>query len=139
MGATHFTGPVTSTNGFVGEMVLADPLEATDISASGDVDVDTLAVGASGTVITKILKGTVAVNPSSLLTMTGEELAVTLTGAEVGDAVILHPPAAGLTTGMLVGQAYVSAADTVTVQIFNASGGTINEASANWIYCLIRS
>jgi hypothetical protein len=93
----------------------------------------------SGTTITKILKGTVSVNPSSLLTMTGEELSVTLTGAVVGDLVILHPPAAGLTTGLLVGQAYVSAADTVKVQIFNGSAGTINEAAADWIYTLIRS
>lgn len=113
MGRTTFSGPIRSTNG--------------------------IEVGTSGTQITKIVKGTVSVNPSSLLTGTGEILEVTLTGAAVGDAVILHPPAAGLTTGLQICQAYVSAADEVKIQIWNPTGGTINEAAADWIYTLIRS
>lgn len=127
MSQTRLSGPVVSSGGFTG------PVSATTSSAS-----TSLTVG-GGTAITKIVKGTVAVNPSSLTTGTGEILTVTLTGAAVGDAVILHPPAAGLTTGLLICQAYVSATDTVKVQIWNPTGGTIDEASANWIYTLIRS
>lgn len=131
MSATHFSGPVVSSNGFTG--ALTGDVVATTVTASTSV-----AIG-SGTAITKVVKGTIAVNPSSLLTLTGEVLTLTITGAAVGDAVILHPPAAGLTAGMLVGQAYVSATDTVKVAVFNGSAGTIDEASATWIYTLIRS
>jgi hypothetical protein len=113
MGRTTFSGPVRSTNGFI--------------------------AGSSGTQITGIFKGTVSVNPSSLTTGTGELLSVTLTGAVVGDAISIHPPAAGLTTGLVIGQAYVSAADTVIIQIWNPTAGTINEGAADWIYVLIRS
>jgi hypothetical protein len=93
----------------------------------------------SGTTITKILKGTVAVDLASMNTVTGADLDVTVTGAVVGDLVFMQPPAADMTAGLLVGQAWVAAADTVTVRVYNFSGGTINEASATWIYTLIRS
>lgn len=113
MSRSTFSGPVKSTNGFI--------------------------AGSDGTQITKILKGTVAVNLASLATVTAADLDITITGAVVGDTVILHPPAADMTAGLLVCQAWVAAADTVTVRVYNASGGTIDEASANWIYTLIRS
>lgn len=113
MARSTFSGPVRSTNGFE--------------------------FGTDGTQITKILKGTVSVNPSSLTTDTGEILTITLTGAVAGDTVILHPPAAGIDAGIMVGQAYVSAADTVKVQLWNLTGGTVDVAAANWIYTLIRS
>ncbi len=113
MGRSTFSGPVRSTNGFE--------------------------IGTSGTQLTYVKKGVVSVNPSSLTTITGEILEVTLTGAVVGDAVILHPPAAGIDSGIIVGQAYVSAADTVKVQLWNLTGGTVNVAAADWIYVLIRS
>ncbi len=93
----------------------------------------------SGTTITKILKGTVAVNLASLATVTAADLDVTITGAAVGDSVIIQPPAADMTAGLLVCQAWVAAADTVTIRVYNASGSTIDEASATWIYTLIRS
>lgn len=96
-------------------------------------------VGSDGTTITKILKGTVSVNLASLATVTAADLDVTITGAAVGDAVILQPPAADMTAGLLVCQAWVAATDTVTVRVYNASGGTIDEAAATWIYTLIRS
>ena len=113
MSRSTFSGPVRSTNGFE--------------------------FGTSGTQITYMKKGTVSVNPSSLTTGTGELLSVTLTGAVVGDAISIHPPAAGLTTGLLIAQAYVSAADTVIIQIWNPTAGTINEGAADWIYTLTRS
>ncbi len=127
MSATHFSGPIVSTNGFEG------PQTATTVAAT-----TSLTVG-SGTAITKIVKGTVSVNLASMDTLTSADLDVTIAGAAVGDAVILQPPAADMTAGLLVCQVWVAAADTVTVRVYNSSGGTINEAAANWIYTLIRS
>jgi hypothetical protein len=113
MSRTTFSGPVKSTGGFI--------------------------TGSDGSTITKILKGTVAVNLASLDTLTGADLDVAVTGAVVGDSVIFQPPATDMTAGLLVGQAWVAEADVVTVRVYNFSGGTINEGSADWIYTLIRA
>jgi hypothetical protein len=58
------------------------------------------------------------------------ELTITVTGASVGDAVALGPPAA-LESG-LAATGYVSAADTVTVRLVNGTAGAIDPASATW-------
>jgi len=113
MAQTTFSGPVVSTNG--------------------------LQAGTTGTTLTFVKRGTIAVDPASLATLAGNETTLTITGAAVGDTIILHPPAAGLTAGMINGGAVVSAADTVKLRLFNGSAGTIDEASATWEYTLIRS
>lgn len=113
MGRSTYSGPIKSTNGVI--------------------------VGSSGTQITTILKGTVSVNFASMLTDTVADLDVTVTGAAVGDIVLMQPPAADMTAGLIIGQAWVAAANTVTVRIFNQSAGTIDEAAATWNYLLIRS
>jgi len=67
-----------------------------------------------------------------------EETTITVTGAAVGDAVFVGPPAsieADLSWG-----AYVSAADTVTLRVHNvASSGNINPASATWRVTVLKS
>jgi hypothetical protein len=59
-----------------------------------------------------------------------QELTVSVTGAAVGDAVHLGPPAA-LEPG-LAATARVSAADTATVRLVNVTGSAIDAASATW-------
>lgn len=113
MGRSNFSGPVKSTNGFI--------------------------AGSSGTQITGIFKGTVSINPASIGSAAVGETSVTISGAVVGDVVILVPPTAGLTAGLAATQAYVSAADTVKVRIANLSGGSVDEAAGTWTYILIRS
>lgn len=93
----------------------------------------------SGTVITKVVKGTVTVDPASVNADTVSSQTFTLTGAVVGDSLILNPPAAGLTAGMVVGQWFVSDADQITIVFFNQTGAPIDLASADWNYTLIRS
>jgi len=115
-----------------------------DLASEAGVSAATVAATTSatiggGTAITKIVRGTVAVDPLSLDTVTAADLAVTITGAAVGDAVILNPAAAGLTAGLFATDVWVSATDTVKIRFYNGSGGTINEASALWNYTLIRS
>ena len=124
MANTTFKGPVRSENGFA--------------SLGGTSALGTATVGA-GTALTKIVKGTVSVDLLSLATVTAADLAVTVTGAAVGDSVIMHPPATAITAGLLVCQCWVSATDTITVRVYNGSAGTIDAAAATWIYTLIRS
>ncbi len=106
---------------------------------TGAITAPSIAVGSGGTAITKVVKGTVNINFADLAADTVATETVTLTGAAVGDTVILNPPAAGLTAGLLILQAFVSAANTVSIVVLNHSGGNINEGAADWNYVLIRS
>ena len=95
-------------------------------------------IGSGGTALTKVLKGTVAIDPASINANTVSEQSFALTGAATGDSLTLNPPAAGLTAGLLVLQAYVSAADTIKITFQNTTGSPIDEAGANWTYKLVR-
>lgn len=88
--------------------------------------------------ITKVLRGTFTVDPASIGAATFSSQTFTLTGATVGDNLTVNVPAAGLTSGIMVGQATVSAANTVTVAFYNFTGGAIDLASASWSYSIIR-
>lgn len=57
-------------------------------------------------------------------------LTVTVTGANVGDKVLLGAPST-LEAG-LIAFGFVSAANTVTIRVANLSGGTVDPASASW-------
>lgn len=61
---------------------------------------------------------------------TSAELTVTVTGAAVGDKVVLGAPST-LEAG-LIPFGYVSATNTVSIRVFNGSGGTVDPASASW-------
>lgn len=90
----------------------------------------------SGDKITNIKLGTVSVDPAAINTLTRGEVDVTLTGAKVGDFVNLNPPVDLEATLLFVG-ARVKAADTITVFLYNQSGGTVNGAAKNWTYLLV--
>lgn len=66
----------------------------------------------------------------SIAAGTGAELTVAVTGAVAGDLVTVAPPAA-LEAG-LSATGYVSAADTVTIRLVNATVGAVDPASADW-------
>lgn len=59
-----------------------------------------------------------------------ETLTITVTGAVVGDFVIVSPPAAFEAGFTFVG--FVSSADTVTIRIHNNNIGSVDPASATW-------
>jgi hypothetical protein len=106
---------------------------------SNVINSGTVTVGAAGTALSKIVKGVVAVDCSSLLTLTYEVLTLTITGATVLDTVIMNPGTAGLNPGIFFVAPYVSAADTVKVTVFNATAGTLDAASLSCPYMLIRA
>lgn len=96
-----------------------------------------LKAGSDGTLLTKVEKGSVSVDLASIAASSAADATLTISGAAAGDSVIIN--AAGLTAGLLLCQAYVSAADTVTVRLYNTTAGAIDEASATWYYTLIKS
>lgn len=138
---------VTGNGAFSGTLSAgATTLGATSVTTLGASGTSTLAavtatsvaVG-SGTAVTKVLKGAVTVDPASINANTVASQTFTLTGAVVGDALTLNPPAAGLTAGLLVAQYFVSAANTITIVLNNTTGSPIDEPSASWTYHLTRS
>ena len=66
----------------------------------------------------------------SISSNNNEELTMTVTGAAIGDIVMLGAPSA--IESDLTWCGYVSAADTVTVRLHNSSGGAVDPASATW-------
>ena len=74
-----------------------------------------------------ILWETAAIDFASSLTLTSDEASVTVTGAKLGDLVILGQVTAPASHTMY--SAHVSAVDTVKVRFNNYSGGTVNPDS----------
>ncbi len=73
-----------------------------------------------------LMIGTGTWNPTSLATLVSTTTTVTVNGALVGDNVMVS-----FTTSLagMILSGYVSAADTVTVVLFNATSGTLDLAS----------
>lgn len=82
--------------------------------------------------ITSILTKSEAVDFASIAAGAVGSATVTVTGAEVGDAVALGPPS-DLSSDALVVGAFVSAANTVTIRIKNNHATlALDLASATW-------
>lgn len=76
------------------------------------------------------LTATATLDFPSIAAQTCAELTITVTGAAVGSAVSVGPPAA-LEAG-LSATGYVSATSTVTVRLCNVTTGAIDPAAATW-------
>ena len=120
------------------DVVAKDDLQANDdlivgddASVTGDLTAGTLAVGA-GTVVKKIVSATASVDLPSINGQATGSQTFTVTGAAVGDVVVVNPPS--LTSGLAFAGAAVTAADTVTVYAVNATGSPINNAAATFTY-----
>lgn len=104
MGTTTFSGPVASQNGFV--------------------------AGTGSATITKVLRGSASLNFPSIAAGAQGDLTITVTGAAAGDAVALALPASP--AAGLVFNAFVSAANTVTVRASNISAAPVDAAAATY-------
>lgn len=91
-----------------------------------------LTVG-GGTAVKKIESGTTSLDPASIAAQTRGSVTFTLTGAAVGDVVVMQPPGA-LNTGLAFSGAEVTGANTVTVYIVNVTSGAIDDGSNTWRY-----
>lgn len=83
------------------------------------------------------LTATAALDFPSIAAGAKADLTITVAGAAVGDAVILGLPAAP--AAGLVFNAFVSAADTVTIRASNTSSGAVDAASATYRAVVIKS
>ncbi len=81
------------------------------------------------------LKGSFVWDPGSIANGAGGSTNITITGAAFGDAVIIFPP---YDMQNIILSAFVQAADTVTVLLFNVSGGAKDLASGTWKYKIIK-
>lgn len=89
-----------------------------------------LKITSSGTACTKLLSATAALDFGSINAAASADLTITVTGAAVGDAVHLGLPAAP--TAGIVFNAFVSAADTVTVRATNITAAPVDPVSATY-------
>ncbi len=103
MARTTFSGPVVSQNGFL--------------------------VG-SGATVTKVLSGSASLDFAEIAAAAQASLTITVTGAAVGDEVILGLPAAP--AAGIVFNAFVSAANTVTIRASNISASPVNPTAATY-------
>lgn len=113
MAQTTFSGPVGSQNGF--NIPSINPLTGT------------VTPGAS---ITKIRTASASLNFPSITNATQADLTITVTGAAVGDEVVMALPAAP--AAGIVFNAFVSATDTVTVRASNISASPVNPDAATY-------
>jgi hypothetical protein len=103
MALTTFSGPVRSLNGFI---------------------------AGNGNTITKVLSASASLDFTSISAASQASLTITVTGAAVGDEVIMALPAAP--AAGLVFNAFVSAANTVTIRASNISGSPVDAAAATY-------
>jgi hypothetical protein len=103
MARTRFSGPVISDNGFI--------------------------VG-TGSAVTKVLSASASLDFTSIGAAAQASLTITVTGAAVGDEVVLALPAAP--AAGLVFNAFVSAANTVTIRASNITASSVDPAAATY-------
>lgn len=111
MARTTFSGPVASQNGFI---------------------------GVTGATLTSVLKASATIDFTSLsANTTADSSDITVTGAAVGDPVIVGVPAT-IAAGLVV-TGYVSAADTVKVRAANVTASPIDPASGTYTVTVIKA
>lgn len=113
MANTTFSGPVRSQNGF--QIVSINPTTGTET------------VGAA---LTKILTGSASLDFPSIAAASQSSLTITVTGAAVNDEVVMGLPAAP--AAGIVFNAFVSAANTVTVRATNVTALAVDPAAATY-------
>lgn len=77
---------------------------------------------------------TATYDPAALAATTARDDAITVTGVAATDVVIGYQAAPALTAGLSIQEARVSAANTITVRLNNASAGSIDGASGTWTF-----
>lgn len=119
----------TLTNTTLAAAVVASSL--TSVGTLTSLVTNSLRV-ATGAIITKILSATVVWDIPSTLTGAFASTTVTVTGAAVGDVVIISQMIGTSGSNGYIVNCYVSSADTVTIIYNNLSGSTQDPASATY-------
>jgi len=111
-----------------------------NLAVEGDVKVDGFStlttgvrVGTNGSDIYKVVVGSISVNPGSIGASTRGSVDVTITGINTSDRIFLHPPT-GLNAGLLYCGCDITASNTLTIYLYNKSGGSIDDTALTWKY-----
>jgi hypothetical protein len=117
------------TAAIIGEDATLGIVDADELNAPvGAIDTLTVATGLDmGAVLSAILTATASVAIGTLAAAASADVTMTVTGAVTGDVVILNPQV-DMPDGLCL-RAYVSASNTVTINVTNASSGSIAGAS----------
>jgi hypothetical protein len=78
---------------------------------------------------------TATVDLGSVAANTSETETATVPGVKIGDFVIAEKPT--LEAGLIIGTCWVSAADTVSIQVINTTAAPIDEASETWRFLVV--
>lgn len=113
MANSTFSGPVRSQGGF--QVPVIDPNTGTEVT---------------GATLTKLRTASASLNFPSIAAAAQADLTITVTGASVNDEVSLGLPAAP--TAGIVFNAFVSAANTVTIRASNITAGAIDPPAATY-------
>ncbi len=94
-------------------------------------------LGSAGSILTHIIKDTVARNLPSIAAGASRIETFTITGAVIGSTVMISPDTE-LTDGLILAYARVSAANTIEVKFYNVSPANINMGAANFFITVIK-
>jgi hypothetical protein len=99
------------------------------------LDTKTLTVNGA-TVFSNVVNATITFDPPAIATLTGaDSSAITVTGAALGDRVLLFPP---YDTAGLIIYGRVSAANQIKITMYNPTGASIDLASGSWKVKVLR-
>lgn len=116
----------TETNGYMD--FVTNGLSGSDANSSLRLHADgTFVLGRGSSPLTNIYKGTATWDPASIADGAVTNTTVTVTGASIGDQCIVGFSNAVPANAFMVGS--VTAANTVTVTLFNKTGGNLDLAS----------
>jgi hypothetical protein len=125
------------------------PIKARNQAGNADVDLISLntsnqtylpgpiVVGSGGSAVSKIISTTAAINFGVVAAQDSADLTATVTGAAIGDTLIATPPSGY--GAPLVFNAWISAADTVTVRLINPDSlDSADPGSLTWRFTVIK-
>jgi hypothetical protein len=105
-------------------------ISGSGMTVTGLSTLQAITIGGGGT-INKLLTGSLVWDPPSLANGASASTTMTVTGATVGLSTVTVGTNVGLPAGFLL-TGVVTAADTVTITLFNATGGTVDVGNATW-------
>lgn len=101
----------------------------------GAISAKTLTV--NGVAVKGLVTGTVSVNPPSIATVSTGTIAVTIAGIGANDLVSLEPPAT--LNDDLIYCGHTVTANTVTIRLYNPTGGAIDDTAKTWTYKVVKA
>jgi hypothetical protein len=102
------------------------------------IQTDQIKIGSSGTALSNVSTGTLSVNPACIGANSRGSVSMTLTGCETTDRETLQPPAS-LNDDLLYVGCRVTAANRLTIYLYNATGGTVDDGALNWDYLWVKT